>query len=167
VAKYNLTFSQAGMLLGFAQMEPEERLAKIAQFFPGSHHELMILLSEFMSLSISVVESNREMTETLLITEGNMHPYQAEKINQPTIQGALNGRMLADGIDQEKLCEGCAFRIGAPANHCLSTTSDADWCIEDQRDHFYCHMEMDENGQPLKACAGYAIKLKQKQASLS
>jgi hypothetical protein len=104
------------------------------------------------------------MIETVFITEGNLHPHEAEKINLPTILGALQGRELAEGIEQDKLCSGCAFRIGAAANQCLSTTSDAHYCVEDS-DHFYCHINLDDKGEPTNACAGYAIKMKQVSAT--
>lgn len=156
---YKLSPTQAAFLSGLVAMSPEERRDALFKFFPGTHPGLAEMVCEFIGLAASVPESCREMVELILITEGRMHPHSAEKVNLPTVLGALQGVALAAGVDQSKLCEGCAFRIGTPANQSPSTTEDAHYCLG-ENPHFMCHMELDSRGEPTKACAGYAIRMK-------
>jgi hypothetical protein len=159
IKPYNLSPEQAAFLSGLVAMSPAERRDTLVKFFPGTNPELVAMVCEFMALAASVPESCREMVELILITDGRMHPHTAEKVNLPTVLGALQGVELAAGVDQDRLCEGCAFRIGTPANQSPSTTEDAHYCL-DENPHFMCHMEMDSRGEPTKACVGYAIKMK-------
>lgn len=115
---------------------------------------ILALFSQFIGLANSVIANNREMAEMLLITEGNLHPHQAEKVNLPTLFGALNGTLLAKGVDQSKTCGGCAFRVGTCANQSPSTTCDADWC-KDGGEQFMCHEDLDDRGNPTRKCTGY------------
>jgi hypothetical protein len=94
------------------------------------------------------------MIELLLIAEGGMHPHEAERVNLPTLFGAPNGVLLAQGVDQTKTCGGCAFRLGTCANQSPSTTCDADWCSGGE-DHFMCHEDLDEAGNPTRKCTGF------------
>lgn len=74
----------------------------------------------------------------------------------PTIFGALNGVVLAEGIDPAPLCPGCAFRQGTAANQIPSTTCDADFCSHPDEQPFMCHAGLDERGEPTRGCPGFA-----------
>jgi hypothetical protein len=104
----------------------------------------------------SVVANCREMAELLLITEGGVNPYAAEKINMPTLWGALGGVTLAEGINQSLTCMGCAFRLGTIANQSPITTLDADDCGNPGEPEFFCHEDLNEAGQPVRGCSGFA-----------
>lgn len=112
------------------------------------------LFSQFIGLANSVVANNREMAEMVLIAEGGMQPHEAEKINLPTLFGALNGVLLAQDVDQAKTCGGCAFRIGSCANQSACTTADVEWCLSGE-DQFMCHENLDDAGNPTRKCTGY------------
>lgn len=112
--------------------------------------------AHFIGLANSVVDNAREMAELLLITEGGVDFRTAEKINMPTILGALAGVGLAQCADTAAACSGCAFKIGTAANQSPITTLDAGDCAEAYGDRFMCHEDLDDQGQPTKPCAGWA-----------
>lgn len=120
--------------------------------------ELSEMLAAMVGLAASLSENGREMVELVLVVEGGMHPSTAEKANLPTLEGALAGIALADGIDAARLCAGCAFRMGTPANQSPVTTADAGECAEPGEEAFYCHEEFNADGSPAKACAGFALR---------
>ncbi|WP_431490949.1 hypothetical protein [Paraburkholderia fungorum] len=156
-ADYTMTQEQARALLGTTSL-PHDLRVMVLQNFVGEHGvgALADLFAQFIGLANSVVENNREMAELLLITEGGMHPGTAEKINLPTIFGALQGVKLAAGVNTSSVCHGCAFRLGSAANQSPVTSIDADDCAEPGGDNFMCHEDLDEQGQPVKGCAGFA-----------
>jgi hypothetical protein len=154
---YTITRPDAENLRGIVLLPADIRQMALKKYV--ERHgvgDLIALFSQFIGLANSVVANNREMVEIILITEGGMWPNSAEQANLPTIFGALNGVVIADGIDQSKLCEGCAFRVGTSANQSPVTTCDADWQSHPGNANFMCHMDMDNEGQPKKACAGFA-----------
>lgn len=114
------------------------------------------LFAEFIGLANRVVENNRVMLTEICEERGITHPDSSVKPNLPSIFGALHGVVIADGIDETKLCGGCAFRIGTPANQCHSTIEDALYCGEPGERPFMCHEHLDERGEPTRACAGWA-----------
>lgn len=117
---------------------------------------LVEMFAQFIGLANSVVANSHDALETFAIIQGGMHPYEAEKINFPTIFGALNGCVLADGIDDRGVCSGCAFRLGSMANQSPATTCDADWCGHPGEAPFMCHEDLDDRGDPTRGCAGFA-----------
>jgi hypothetical protein len=119
------------------------------------------VMSQFVAMANSVVSNNAEMVDLILITSGVSHPDRtADKANLPTLFGALRGVVMADGMDVSKVCGGCAFRLGTPANQSPLTTMEADDCVTDGDQAFLCHEELDRKGNPFRACAGYAQSLK-------
>lgn len=120
------------------------------------HDSFVDLFAQFIGLANQVADNAREHAQAMLVTEGGVHPYTAEKINMPSLVGALQGVQLADGIDTASLCHGCAFRLGSIANTCDPTTSDADWCSQPNERPFMCHAYMDAAGEPTQACKGFA-----------
>lgn len=159
---YKISAGHADLLRGIVCLPGEVRemaLIKMAERMGG--YGMVQLFAQFIGLANSVVANNREMVEIILITEGGLHPDHssgAKSANLPTIFGALSGILLADGVTSDKLCPGCAFRLGTSANQSPVTTGDADLCVKDS-DVFMCHEELDRYGRPTKGCAGYATKL--------
>ena len=120
----------------------------------------MELFSQFIGMANSVIENNREMLELFLITECHVHPYTAEKINLPTLFGALNGIEIAERVEESKTCTGCAFRRGTCANQSPITTIDAKDAVEGDIGQFMCHTDLDDNMEPTHKCIGYAQLVK-------
>ena len=121
------------------------------------------LFGEFIGLANQVARNAREQAEDLLVLQGHVWPHEAERVNMPCILGALNGIVLAAGIDPGPLCGGCAFRAGTVANQCLPTTEDADYCSTPGECPFLCHEAVDEHGNAISACRGFA----QRRAALN
>lgn len=158
---YSLTTKQADYLSGLAGLPPEIRMEGLLKS-NFDLEQLAAMISALIGIGNRLSETCRESCEMVLITEGGMHPDTAEKINLPTLFGALRGVELAQGVDSSNLCHGCAFRLGSVANQSPSTTIDAGDCVGDGggSGHFYCHADVAEDGEPTKACAGYAQQVR-------
>lgn len=153
-ADYAMTDEEAGALLGATQLPADLRKIVLTRYLEEHGQEKLIdLFAQFMGLATSVVANNREMCELILI-EAGMNFMQAEKANLPTIFGALQGVRLANGVNQDKVCHGCAFRLGSCANQSPITTTDAHYCVIEDTD-FLCHEDLDDNGKPLHKCRGF------------
>jgi hypothetical protein len=166
-AAYDLSPAARDVLMGAVGLPLDIRRLALNRLMSDVGREGLIdAFAQFIGLANSVVENNREMVEIILITEGGMTDRAAEKANLPTIFGALNGLKIAEGVDVSKTCEGCAFRVGTPANQSASTTCDADWCGHPGEARFLCHAEgLDERGEPTQACAGWAqLRVERKRA---
>src|SRR6185503_13705551 len=126
---YELSVRDSKELLGVVLLPHEIRL-KVLENYRKEHgsQALANLFSQFIGLANSVVANSHDAIELFLIVGKVEHPYQAEKMNWPTIFGALNGVKLAKGVNQEKTCHGCACRLGSLANQSPSTTCDVEWC---------------------------------------
>lgn len=121
------------------------------------------LFGEFIGLANQVAYNACEQAKDLLVLQGHVWPHEAERVNMPCILGALNGIVLAAGIDPGPLCGGCAFRAGTVANQCLPTTEDADYCSTPGERPFLCHEAVDEHRNAISACRGFA----QRRAALN
>jgi hypothetical protein len=153
---YQLTDAEADSLKGVVQLPYDIRHEVLTHYAKDRGHDaLASLFAQFIGMANSVIANNREMAEMMLITEGNMLPQNAEKINLPTLFGALQGVALANSTKQAGLCSGCAYRLGAAANQSPPTTSDAEYCVQEGND-FNCHEKLDERGNPTKLCIGHA-----------
>lgn len=152
---YSMTVADAEELMGVSVL-PDEFRRKILLNYVWTHgmHELVRLFSAFVGMANSVADNTREQFELYLITECHHHPHLAEKINLPTIQGALEGVTLAQS-GNKGMCATCAFRLGTPANQCHTTTLDAKWTSETD-EKFMCHEALDPDNEPTKPCAGWA-----------
>jgi len=156
---YSIAPDGAGVLMGAAGLTPEIR-REILAHFAREHGEaaLVALFAEFIGLANSVVANCHDALEVFGIAHLGMHPYEAEKLNLPTIFGALNGARLAHDVDPKGLCDGCAFRLGTHANQSPVTTCDAGDCSQPGEANFMCHENLDDSGAPTKACGGWARK---------
>ena len=154
---YSIAPDAARDLLMVVLLPATERAAMLRKIFDAAGPErFLALVAEFVALAESVVANNREMIEMELITKAEWWPHQAEKINLPTLWGALSGIALAQAApDQARLCSGCAFRTGTPANQSPSTTLDAAGQCEPGEGAFLCHMKEDAKGRCRTACAGW------------
>jgi hypothetical protein len=160
MCEYQFSTKDADILKVIACLPNEKRMFFLSLYLKRNGQGALInLFSQFIGLANSVVSNNRVAVENILIIEGGMHPYSAEKANLPTIFGALSGVELAEGINQKKTCGGCAFRLGACANQSFSTISDTKYCLM-EKEAFMCHEGLNDGDEPKKSCAGFAQKFK-------
>lgn len=124
---------------------------------------MLDLFAQVLGMANAVAENCRIMAE-LILTEEGMHPHTAEKANLPTMYGALQGVLLADGVSQKGTCAGCAYRLGTPANTSPITTSEASHCQRELM-QFNCHLRLDKEGQPTKACTGHRRAMRHQGAT--
>jgi hypothetical protein len=158
---YQLSDADAETLKGIVLLPDEFRRRLLAKL-PKA--DLVHLFSQMIGLANSVVANNREMIELEGIISGELHPDKAHEINLPTLFGALCGVALANAVDGNKTCGGCAYRLGTPANQSPVTTCDADWCDKGGGHDFMCHEDLDDSGNPKHICRGYAQIVKAARA---
>ncbi|MFY0638677.1 hypothetical protein [Maricaulis maris] len=156
---YELSAEEVAALDTMLSLPSAERAGYLTRAL-GSAEAGLDALIQFTLVAQSVVENNREAIEMIRITEMHTHPHRADQINLPTLRGALRGLTLSNDCSSPARCDGCAFRTGTLANQSEITTLDADHCSDLGGETFYCHEELDEDGKPVKACAGYAERLK-------
>ncbi|GLK86716.1 hypothetical protein [Ancylobacter defluvii] len=158
---YELADDAATTLAACAMLPNRVRVELLEKF--AEQHGMPALIeafAQFVGLANSVVANVRDGAELLLITEGGYHPHDAEKVNLPTIFGALLGVQLARvPQDNPAMCGSCAFRRGSIANQCTSTVIDAGETLGPGEPAFLCHEE-DEGVVPHRACGGYAVAKK-------
>ncbi len=153
--RYALSNGDAVELKMMVLMPVDERL-KLLRRYRRKHGQTALdnLVAQFMGLANSVTANTRDFAWEVAITQGGMDPNAAEKLNHPTIFGALQGVPLANAINQTKTCAGCAYRLGTHANQSPATTIDAADCAENSTD-FLCHLPAD-GGEPKHVCRGHA-----------
>lgn len=157
---YSLSNEDADELKGMVLLPLEMRRKLIDRYFALYGYDRLIdLFANFIGLATSVVTNTRETLTLLGIIEADMHPHTAEKLNAPSLFGAIQGAELANSVDQNRTCHGCAFRLGSLANQSPSTTSDVNWCMVDDG-IFMCHEHLDDAGNPTVPCGGHQQILK-------
>lgn len=160
--RYSITPTDAAMLQRVAIVEPQLRPLLLRDYAERHGVDALAgLFGEFIGLANRLATNAVEQAELILITEGGMHPHEVEKLNGPSVIGALEGVKLAARADTSSKCGGCAFRLGSMANMSAVTTLDARGCIPPGEQPFMCHENMDANDQPTRACAGWAQARKQ------
>lgn len=152
---FSITPAQADDIRGALILPADMRLLTLQQYAAAHGHDATLALcAQLFGLANAVTENCREQAAHLLTLEG-MHPHTAEKINMPTLLGALMGICLAaKAPKQDSTCAGCAYRLGTVANQCPSTVDEAAWQLQDL-DRFSCHESED-----LPPCRGHAQALK-------
>lgn len=164
---YNISSAVAFDLAGISLLPRDLRVEAIQKLLVcRAGVNLVEVLADFIGLANSVVENSHELLKMEAVCQNLVHPHQADQINFPSIFGALKGVQLADGIDVSRVCKGCAFRLGTPANQSPCTTGDAADCVTDTT-LFMCHEDLDDNGAVKHACPGYAQSRRQARLSLS
>lgn len=129
-----------------------------------SNADLLNLLRNTLLLANSIAENCKEWLEMAAIIHGDMHPYQAEKLNIPTLNGALSAAVAIPRVDPcDKMCVTCAFRVGSPANQTEATASDIFDCLEDGT-LFMCHDF--EGAKPTRACRGFVAAFREQNADV-
>jgi len=126
-----------------------------------SEEDLKGLLVNVLKLAETISENCREWLELAGIVHGDMHPYQAEKLNIPTLIGALSSAITVPRVDTSDCCHSCAFRVGSSANMTEAVASDVMDCMTDGT-VFYCHHKVDENFEtkPKHSCRGFVAAMK-------
>lgn len=157
---YAITAADAERLSGAVLLPADMRLLVLQKMAAQRSPDAMLdLFAQVLGMANAVAENCREMLELILVTEGGMHPHTAEQANLPTMYGAMQGVILAAGIDPKGTCHGCAYRLGSPANTSPITTSEAENCQRELK-QFFCHAEFDDQGQPTKPCVGHCKAMK-------
>jgi hypothetical protein len=160
---YTLSAHDARELKGMVLLPCEFRIELLKRYASSHGQDALInLFAQFIGMANSVVDNARESAEMVLIL-GGMNPYEAEKLNTPSLFGAIQGVELASTVDQRKTCVGCAFRLGSMANQSPITTTDADDCVKGN-DRFMCHEDLDCDGAPTRACAGHSQLIRAKDS---
>jgi len=161
---YNLTPSQAKTIAIMLACEKSDAKEYLQKYFAkdGGINEAIDLLVEFSRMAESVNKNTADALELFLITEKGYYPWEAEKLNLPSLMGACRGVTGALGVNQSKVCHGCACKLGSHANQSLVTQYDLTSSIEEREEPFLCHEEIGENGEVSKKCRGYAQHLKRK-----
>lgn len=158
---YNITPDQAKALL-CASLGCRENRAKMLRMYTDAHggDALRDLFAEFIAAANAVADNCREHAANEFLAQGvSNDPYLHDKINMPSIAGAMQGIIVAATVDPKGACAGCAYRLGTIANQCLATTTDAINCGDGSVD-FQCHEHLDGKGNPTRRCIGFARTLK-------
>lgn len=154
--EYSMAPDDALLLAGIGQHGLSARRAMIQALLDQyGAQKLVEILAQFIGMANSVAANCAEMSDTVLINECGVHPDKFESVNLPTIFGACQGVQIASKCDPAGACHGCAYRLGSIANQSPITTSDAEFMAHDRKG-FMCHADLDERGEPLRACVGHA-----------
>ena len=149
----------------------EDRVEMLLRFgTEAGARTLLELVADLVTLADQVIENGREHAVDLLIQETGLHPYEAEKLNYPSLKGALIGLEAAERVPahaRSRTCPGCAYRAGSVANQCFTTQSDTDSVLE-SGDVFLCHARgVDEvSGEPTRPCIGHVYAARQHEKHL-
>ncbi len=156
---YSPTPAQADLIAGVSNMPADIREMIFARYARDHGVQALVeLAAQIVGMANSVIANNRECIELFGICEGTLHPHNARQINLPTLFGAAVGAKLAlRAAGCKRMCHGCAYRLGTPANQSPVTTCDADYARE-EADHmdFLCH----EAPQKKRRCRGHAKALR-------
>jgi len=157
---FRLSVEQAKQLAAIVAAPLGDRLNLLSRYQRQKGTAALIeLFGSFIGLARTVVDNNREMVELILLLECVTTPHRSSDVNLPTLRGALLGVEHA-ALCAVDVCAGCAFRLGTPANQCETTALDVEYCIDEDRQRFMCHEDMDDHGEPLHLCRGYAAVIK-------
>lgn len=124
-----------------------------------SSADLKHLLSEVCKLAESISSNCRDWLEIAGMIHGNIHPYTAEKLNAPTLRGALSSAVTVPRVDTSNCCPTCAFRVGSVANQTEAVAEDVMLSLE-SGETFYCHHGDDA---PKHACHGFVAAMQRKR----
>jgi hypothetical protein len=161
--RYEFTEKEMRVVGGFHLLPHRTRLEEMAKFFANRDiFEIMRMFSNYIDMAETVILNTREQYEVFAIAGGNLHPNDADKVNVPSILGAINGLKIAGDLDPAKFCHGCAFRKSSVANTCLTTVADTEYCSQEGQT-FMCHENLDpKTGEPTQKCRGFLKAEKEK-----
>lgn len=162
--EYAMTSRDANELKGVVLLPFDIRQKLLAKYAKDRGTGALVdLFANFIGMANQVVDNTREALFLFGVIDAKLSDREAEGINVASLFGALQGVELANQVDQNKTCAGCAFRLGTPANQSPSTTCDAEWCIDGGEDRFMCHEHLDEHGQPTVQCGGHLQIVRRRQ----
>jgi hypothetical protein len=155
VADYAMNPAHAAELAGAALLPREFRVMAAKLVLKDHGADPAELIADIIGMANSVVANCTELLKTEAVARGWVHFNEVERINFPSMNGALMGVSLAAGVDPRKVCHGCAFRLGSVANQCAPTQYDASDAVAGEY-IFNCHEDLDAKGKPTQACRGFA-----------
>lgn len=160
--EYNLAPTVALELAGIVQSDDlAHRVELLTKFMHlRTEKSLIETFAQFIGLANSVVENCAAMSDQVLIEECGVHPDKFTSVNMPTILGALQGVVLANGCEPAGACHSCAYRLGSIANQSPIATTDAAYMAFNSKG-FMCHAYADDAGEPTRVCVGHARACKQ------
>lgn len=162
--RYDIPAGAVDMLKAAAVVPADLRTLLLRQYADAHGLDAFVaLFAEFMGLANRIADNGNEAAIMVLINAG-FDPMASERVNTPTVVGALEGVALAQGINATSTCAGCAFRLGTVANMSPCTTLDAKACVPVGEAPFNCHEDLDAHDEPTKACAGWAQARKRESA---
>jgi len=153
---YEMSAAHAKYLEGIALLPRDLRIQFARQFLDTHRVNAAEVIADLIGMANSVVDNSHELLKVEAVSRGLTWSHEAEKINFPSLHGALMGVSLAAGVDAAKVCAGCAFRRGSQANQCAPTQHDARDAVAGEWP-FMCHEETDASGNCLQGCRGYAL----------
>lgn len=139
----------------------EMRMELMEKFFAGKDPQaIMSMFSNFIDLAHTTVENCEEQAWSCAVGIWGADPNEADKLNMPSLAGAITGVKLSQGVEPNHLCHGCAYRRGSVANTCMVTTFDAAWCHGEFDQPFMCHENIKDDEEPTQKCRGFLKKEK-------
>lgn len=158
---HEITREEANTLKGIAGLPREIRIEALTKLMPPER--MLSLAADLIGLGNQLNASTREFLEFYLVIEGKEDPHAVEKINLPTVFGALNGIEIAVK-PVRGMCNGCAFRQRTPANQSPITSFDAADSVRGAiSQDFMCHMRPNKHGECLVPCFGARAAKKQRR----
>lgn len=160
-ARYTLSRKDAEYLAAVTLMPTDMRFELLQRYRKENGQDALLnLFVEFIGLANSVEQNSCERIQSVAVEYLKMPQVDAERLNLPTIFGALDGSGLAVESPTKGMCGGCAFRRGSIANQCLNTVFDAKEAIQSKDEMFMCHENGCSGGNATKLCAGFANSVK-------
>jgi hypothetical protein len=145
-------------LMGLVLLPREVRVAALERLLRERGERWLIeALADLVGVANQALANCEEAVDVILVSHGVYRPDSSERANLASLYGALVGIALAEGVEQDGLCAGCAFRVGTPANQSLLTTCDAEHA-EAFGERFMCHAGLEEGDQPRRVCLGWERK---------
>lgn len=136
--------TRAHWLLTVATFAPPEMRAEMLEtiLLENGPEALVDAFSDFIGIARKVIDNQHAAVA------GAVGKDIADRINYPTLQGAMSGKEIA--IEPVPgMCRDCAFRQGTPGNQSVSTVMGA------KEGPFWCHHDLKADGEPTRHCAGW------------
>lgn len=136
--------TRAHNLLAVATFAPPEMRAEMLETIlrENGPEALVAAFSDFIGIARQVIDNAHEAVA------GAVGKDIANRINYPTLQGAMLGKEIA--VDPVPgMCRDCAFREGTCPNQSVMTVSEA------KDGPFWCHEGLTAKGKPTRHCAGW------------
>ena len=164
-AKYALSRKDSEYLASVTLMPSDMRLELLRRYRKKNGQDALLkLFVEFIGLANSVEHNVYKRIQSIAVEYLNMPTVDAERLNLPTILGALDGSGIAVDNPTKGMCGGCAFRRGSTANECLSTVLDALESVRNKDQRFMCHGKGFSDGKATRLCAGFSATIRDQRS---